>query len=69
VRYFLFAYFAIDKNGQFTFGNLLVSGEKFTSKIDLENSIKNSNDGMEGIISGWTEFKNEEDYNDFMGDE
>jgi hypothetical protein len=61
MRYFLFQYAALGANG-----NLPCKCAIFPALKDLNALIKKETSLEKIVITGWNEFKSEQDYNDFL---
>lgn len=70
MRYFLFTYNQTTDTSLLT-GNLYFSMENFPSHKLLKESAQDKTGDHENnvIFTSWNEFKSEEDFNNFMGEE
>lgn len=65
MRYFIF-YYAFKKPGnEFGYGNSRLTSKQFPSEHSIIESLKNKFPDCEFIISGFNEFKNKKDYENF----
>jgi len=66
MRYLFFTYIA-QNDIRVAHGNIWGKWEKFPSNTELKEIAEERNPGLSAVITGWKEFKAEEDWDAFTG--
>lgn len=68
MRYFLFSFTAIEPNGHRVFGHQGCAANRMPSHIEVTKRVLDKGGFIAGSVTGFTEFKNKEDFEGFRGD-